>query len=204
MFPDCFQQEGLVMLAPESYLDFFRKFSKLSDEAFEAFLSKCKRKKAAKNEILLKEGEVQRDMLLVLQGVQMSYTYHNDKQHIIAFSYPPSPSGVPESFFERSASNFCLQALSQSEFLSISYDDLESLLEEYPEFDKLFRKMIEAVLSGTIKRCIELQAYSIEERYLAFVKRSPHLLQMVPHKYLASYLNISVTNFSRLYNKIKI
>jgi CRP-like cAMP-binding protein len=143
-------------------------------------------------------------MLLVLKGVQMSYCYHNDRQHIIAFSYPPSPSGVPESFFEKTASKFCLQAISSSEFLSISYEDFEFCLSEYPDLEKVYRKMTEAVLAGTIQRCIELQAFSIEERFSAFAKRSPHLLQLIPHKYLASYLNISASNFSKLYNTKKI
>lgn len=192
------------MISPESYLDFFRNFAALSDESFYAFLSKCKRRTAAKNEIILSEGAVQRDMLLVLKGLQMSYCYHNDRQHIIAFSYPPSPSGVPESFFEKTASKFCLQAISSSEFLSISYEDFEFCLSEYSDLEKVYRKMTEAVLAGTILRCIELQAYSIEERFSAFVKRSPHLLQLIPHKYLASYLNISASNFSKLYNTKKI
>lgn len=81
------------------YLSFFRQFSTLSESSYALFLDKCKKKSADRGEILLKEGEVQKEMLLVLEGVQMSFYYHNDKQHIIAFSYPPSPSGVPESFF---------------------------------------------------------------------------------------------------------
>ncbi len=163
------------MLSPESYLVFFRSFSTLDEASFHAFLSKCKRKTAAKNEIILSEGDVQRDMLLVLKGVQMSYCYHNDRQHIIAFSYPPSPSGVPESFIERTASKFCLQAISDSEFLSISYDDFEAHIRDFPDFERLYRKMTEAVLCGTIQRCIELQAFSIEERFSAFAKKSTSL-----------------------------
>jgi CRP-like cAMP-binding protein len=192
------------MLSPESYLGFFRNFAPLSEDSFNVFLSKCKKKIAAKNEIILGEGDVQRDMLLVLKGLQMSYCYHNDRQHIIAFSYPPSLSGVPESFIERTASRFCLQAISDSEFLSISYDDFDMHIRDFPDFERLYRKMTEAVLCGTIQRCIELQAFSIEERFSAFAKRSPHLLQLIPHKYLASYLNISASNFSRLYNSVKI
>jgi len=197
-------EKNKLMLSPDSYLDFFRNFAPLSDTGFRAFLSKCKRKTVAKNEIILSEGAVQRDMLLVLKGVQMSFCYHKDRQHIIAFSYPPSPSGVPESFFEKSASKFCLQAISDSEFLSISYDDFEDCLANYPDLEKVYRKMTEAVLAGTIQRCIELQACTIEERFTAFVQRSPHLLQLIPHKYLASYLNISASNFSKLYNSVKI
>ena len=93
------------------YVSFFRQFSTLSVSSYALFLDKCKKKSADRGKILLKEGEVQKEMLLVLEGVQMSFYYHNDKQHIIAFSYPPSPSGVPESFFSQQPSRFCLQGI---------------------------------------------------------------------------------------------
>jgi CRP-like cAMP-binding protein len=186
------------------YLSFFRQFSTLSESSYALFMDKCREKSADRGEILLKEGEVQKEMLLVLEGVQMSFYYHNDKQHIIAFSYPPSPSGVPESFFSQQPSRFCLQAMNASKFYAISYSDIQFLLENNKEWEVLFRKMTEAVLAGTIQRCVELQAYSMEERFIAFSKRSLPLFQLIPHKYLAAYLNISPTNFSKLYNRIKI
>jgi hypothetical protein len=43
----------------------------------------------------------------------------------------------------------------------------------------------------------------MEERYKAFCRRSAHLLQRVPHKYIASYLGIDATNFSKLYNTVR-
>jgi len=134
----------------------------------------------------------------------MSYCYHNDKQHIIAFSYPPSPSGVPESFLLQSPSRFCLQAMTASQFYAITYNDIQFILENNKEWERLFSKMTAFVLAGTIQRCIELQAYSMDERFVTFAKRSPQLFQLIPHKYLASYLNISPTNFSKLFNRGKI
>ena len=64
--------------------------------------------------------------------------------------------------------------------------------------------MTEAVLAGMIQRHFELQSLSIKERFLVFARRSPHLLELVPHKYLAAYLNINPTNFSKLFNSVKM
>src|SRR5690606_24095175 len=50
---------------------------------------------------------------------------------------------------------------------------------------------------------IELHSMTIEERYKSFCQRSSHLLQLVPHKYIASYLGIDPTNFSKLFNTLK-
>ncbi|MDQ3015104.1 MAG: Crp/Fnr family transcriptional regulator, partial [Bacteroidota bacterium] len=70
--------------------------------------------------------------------------------------------------------------------------------------ERLFRKMTEAVLAGMINRHIELHSLTMEERYKIFCSRSPHLLHLVPHKYIASYLGMDATNFSKLYNSIRI
>jgi hypothetical protein len=55
-----------------------------------------------------------------------------------------------------------------------------------------------------LERLVELQTFSAEDRYKRLLQRSPHILQLVPHKYLASYLGMDATNFSKLINKIKI
>lgn len=62
--------------------------------------------------------------------------------------------------------------------------------------------MTEAMFAGMIDLHIELRAMTIEERYKKFCRKSPHLLQLVPHKYIASYLGIDPTNFSKLFNNV--
>jgi CRP-like cAMP-binding protein len=41
------------------------------------------------------------------------------------------------------------------------------------------------------------------ERFLQFVERNPELVQRVPQKYLASYLNMKPETFSRLKHLLK-
>ena len=36
------------------------------------------------------------------------------------------------------------------------------------------------------------------------IEQIPHLLQLVPHKYLANYIGIDATNFSKLINSVRI
>jgi hypothetical protein len=36
------------------------------------------------------------------------------------------------------------------------------------------------------------------------LKRSPHVLRLIPHKYLASYLGIDATTFSKLLGTIRL
>lgn len=77
-------------------------------------------------------------------------------------------------------------------------------MQEHREIETLFRKTTELFLMGVIQRQHELMAFDIETRFKTFVKRSPHLLNMVSQKDLASYLRMDSTNFSKLINKIPI
>jgi hypothetical protein len=101
-------------------------------------------------------------------------------------------------------SRYYLKCLTDSKFDSIHFLELQELFEASQELERLFRKMTEAILAGVINRHIELQTSGIEERFRSFCQRSPHLLQLVPHKYIASYLNIDSTNFSKLFNTVKL
>jgi CRP-like cAMP-binding protein len=159
---------------------------------------------ASRKTILTSPGETQRYMYFVKQGIQKSYYLSEGKQHIMAFTYPPSFSGIPESFFTQKPSHYFLETLTDSAFIRLSYDKHQELMESHREIETLFRKGTEQLLAGVITRQFELMALSIEDRFRAFASRSPHLFQMVSHKDLASYLRIDPTNFSKLYNRIQI
>lgn len=154
--------------------------------------------------IMTHEGDVERYMYFVLDGIQRSYLLSDGKEHVIAFSYAPSLSGIPNSFIDQSCSKYFLETITKSRFLRISKEVHEQFLEEHHQLETLVRKATELVLIGVIDRHAELMAYDIETRFRDFAKRSPHLLNAVPHKDLASYLRIDATNFSKLLNSVKL
>lgn len=187
--------------------DLFQQFSRVSpipNEAYESFEKKLTLRKFKKGEFIINPGEVQKELFFVQKGVQMAFFEDSKKTYVMAFTYPPDFCAIPDSFTFQKPSKYYLQCLSNSEMLAIKHPDLSALYEQFHEVDRLFRKMTEAVLAGVLDRQLELQTGSMEERFRGFCERSPHLLQLVPHKYLASYLNIDPTNFSKLFNSVRI
>ena len=191
------------MATPE-LLQFFRQFHQVDDDTLDMLVGAFKSRTAEKGSYLVVPGQVQKQAYFGREGVQMAYHDSGAKQHVIAFIYPPGICAIPGSFSFQESSKYYLKCLTKSEFLCISFEVLQELFDQSPQLERLFRKMTEAILAGFIDRHIELHALTIQERYLAFAERSPHLLQLVPHKYIASYLGIDPTNFSRLFNSVKI
>jgi CRP-like cAMP-binding protein len=100
-------------------------------------------------------------------------------------------------------SHFFLETLSPSRLLRLSYEAHERMMAQHRELETLMRKATELVLAGIVQQYHERLALSIEERFSVFMERSAHLLQLIPHKYLASYLNMDPTNFSKLLGQRK-
>lgn len=167
-------------------------------------LQSASKKQFPKGHVLVQPGQVQQELYLVESGVQMSVYEEGGRPLVLAFTYAPGFCALPDSFSLQQPTNSRLESVTDSVLHAISYTRLNALFDEVPGLERFFRQATEQVLAGLIQRHIEWQTLDMEARYLLFCRRSGHLLQMVPHKYIASYLGIDPTNFSKLYNRVKI
>ncbi|MEZ4805474.1 MAG: Crp/Fnr family transcriptional regulator [Bacteroidia bacterium] len=184
--------------------DFFNKIHSIDQEILDDYISHWTKYTAPKKTIMTAPGETERYMYFVIDGIQKSYYLNDDKQHVIAFTYPPSFSGIPESFLTQAPSKYFLETITESSFLRISFEKHYQLMQEHREIETLFRKATELILIGMVQRHYELMAFDINQRFTSFAQRSPHLFNLVAHKDLASYLRIDSTNFSKLFNSLRI
>jgi CRP-like cAMP-binding protein len=183
---------------------FLSTIHEVDDRILEEYLSCWTEYSVPKNTIMTWEGDTERYMYFVVEGIQKSYYSNKNKEHIIAFTYFPSLSGIPESFLNQSPSNYYLKTITESKFLRISFEKHQKLMAKHRSIETLFRKATEFLLIDVLNRYYELMAFDIEDRFKNFTARSPHLLQMVSHKDLASYLRIDPSNFSKLLGSVKI
>jgi CRP-like cAMP-binding protein len=155
--------------------------------------------------ILTAAGETERHLYFVLEGLQRAfYIGDSNKEATIVFTYPPSFSGVADSFLTQTASLYFLETLTASRFLRISYDSVDQMAKSSPAIQQLLFKATAYALKGALQRHIELQCFTNEEKFRTLLQRSPHILNLVPHKYIASYLGMDATNFSKLLGSVKL
>lgn len=155
--------------------------------------------------ILTAAGETERYLYFVVEGVQRAfYLGDGNKEATIVFTYPPSFSGVADSFLTQTPSLYFLETITASRFLRISYDEIQHHIKTHPVTQQLIFKATAFALKGALERHIELQCFTNEEKFKVLLKRSPHVLNLVPHKYLASYLGMDATNFSKLLSTVRL
>lgn len=185
----------------KAYLD---QFHALTSADYKLLTAHLKSRSFKKGEVMVEAGAIQRELYFVKQGIQMAYFNADDKEYVMAFTYAPGLCAIPDSFSFQQPSRYRLIALSSTEVDCLSYTQLQALFDQAQNIERLFRKITEQILAGMITRHFELHSLSMEARFKNFCQRSPQLLQEVPHKYLASYLGIDPTNFSKLYNSVRI
>jgi CRP-like cAMP-binding protein len=177
----------------------------LPEMEMEAFLSIWQPYKAKRKTLLSRAGEKERHLYFVLEGIQrVFYTGEDGRDATIVFTYPPSFSGVADSFLTQTNSRFSCETLTPSVFLKTDFNQLDSLMKNYHEIERMIRVMTNQAFSGVLHRIVETQCFTAEEKFRSLFARSPHLLNLVPHKYIASYLGVDATNFSKMLAKIRI
>ena len=176
----------------------------IDEVAWEAFAAPWKMVHAKRKEVLTRTGDIEKYLYLVLAGAQRAYSLHNDKEVTIVFSYPHSFSGVVDSFLLQQPAKYHLECITDSTFLRISYVSFHELIHQHRSLETWLRLAITHVLAGTLQRQVELSAFSAEEKFITLLQRSPQVLNLIPHKYLASYIGVDPTNFSKLLANVRI
>ncbi|MCB9234018.1 MAG: Crp/Fnr family transcriptional regulator [Bacteroidia bacterium] len=179
-------------------------FSPLSEAAWQDFAAGLELIRVRRKQLITRQGEVERYMYFVVEGIQRGFYLRDDKDFTIAFSFNHSFSGIPESFFTQTPSNCFLEALTPGMLLRHDHDRLMRLFDTHHDLERVMRIATQQILAGMTERLYQIQALTAEERFRALAARSPHVLNLIPQKYLASYLGMNPATFSTLMNSIKL
>lgn len=177
----------------------------LPNEVWEEYESIWQPFSAKRKELLTAAGDTERHLYFVLEGIQRAwYVNEQGKEATIVFMYPPSFSGVADSFLLQKPSRFFFETLTESHFLRTTWKQLNELMIRHHPVETLLRKGVSFTLAGVLERQVELLCFSAEQKFKTLLTRSPHVLRMIPHKYLASYLGIDPTTFSKLLGTVRL
>lgn len=140
-----------------------------------------------------------RHLAFVNGGCLREYTVdQKGDEHIIQFAIEDWWISDLNSFLSGMPTTHNIDALQDSDVLLLGTAARERLLESVPKIERFFRLLLEANYVATHKRINETLSASAEERYLAFLKTYPNLVEQVPQNHIASYLGITPQSLSRI------
>jgi len=186
------------------FKDYLRRFFDISDDDFEQFLAPVIRvRRFGKKEIITKAGEVEDYFNFILKGLVRKYYRKNHHEINTQISIEGHLITSQESFHSRQPSEYIIEAIEPTTLVSITHDDLERVYAQSHEMEHLARLLITYAMVIKDKWQMQLVKMTPRERFLRFVTKNPELMQRVPQKYLASYLNIKPETFSRFKHLLK-
>jgi len=173
-------------------------FISLSRSEFDRMQPYIEIREFDKKEKILREGETEGYLNIVFRGLVRQYIPTRDREVTIQLATEGHVVHSELSFHNRKPSVSELETIESTTLLSITYEHLQELYDLFPFMEKLGRLMISDLFIRQDKRYIDQLGKSTRQRFLEYVRSHPHMLQRVPQKYLASYLNIKPETFSRL------
>ncbi|MFV8347209.1 Crp/Fnr family transcriptional regulator [Flavobacterium sp. ZB4P13] len=176
---------------------------KLTTEEVETLQTFWKQKRLAKNEYLVRNGEVcTYDSFIILGSFKAFYIHpETGKEEILFFAIEDWWATDLDSFANQTPSIYNIQALEESVVQQISYQSFEKLLLTIPKFERYFRLILQGYTASIHKRIILTNAHSAQERYDDFLKKYPKIVQKIPQYLIASYLGITPEFLSMLRSK---
>ncbi|WP_299665155.1 Crp/Fnr family transcriptional regulator [uncultured Polaribacter sp.] len=152
-----------------------------------------------KNDFLAKKNKKQVDFFILKSGIVRSYYSDEDgKVHIRNFFTTLKTSGDIGALITNKPSKLYYDCLTDCEVYAINFKDFINLVNSNHNFSKLYNTMLTNIVLVLQSKVYDLSVLNGTERYLKLRKEIPELENLIPQYHIASYLNITPVQLSRI------
>ena len=185
-------QTSLILTNISKHID-------LQADESEFFISLLKTKRVKRKQFLLREKEICTHSIFVNSGCLRGFTLDaNGYEHILQFAPPGWWIADMYSMLTGQPGELYIEALEETEVLTLHIDDRNLLMQKVPKFERFFRIIIENSLITFRQRLMENLGLPARERYLLFCKRYPTLIERLPQKQVAAYIGVTPEFLSKM------
>lgn len=166
-------------------------------------LSKFRLIETKRNEQLLLRGEVCKYVYFIARGCLQVYTYDQDMNETTR-DIVIEDNWCTElmSFGSGQPALESIRAVEPSQLLAIDRKGFQEMMETVPQFDKVYKQILEASYANSVYRINTFVSLSALDRIKWLMQNRPTLMNRLSSKLIASYLGIHKDVFSRLKAKL--
>lgn len=182
----------------ESIISYLHSIHPLSSKLEEYLKGILESKNIRKKTLILKKGQVAGSIYFIEKGLVRCFYMKQQKEVCSWFMKEGDVIVSVESFFTQKPSYESIQTLEDTILHYISYNELQFIYHNFPEFNFIGRVLTEKYYALSERRLHSLRMQQATERYQWFLKESPELIQRISSTLLASYLGITLETLSRI------
>jgi CRP-like cAMP-binding protein len=156
-----------------------------------------------RNETLLVQGDVCNYVYFIAKGCLQVYVYDSDMNETTRdIIVEDNWCSELISFGSGKPASENIRAVESSELLAINREGFQLMMEKVPEFDRIYKQILEASYANSVYRINTFVSLTALERIKWLMHNRPKLLTRLSSKLIASYIGISQETFSRLKAKL--
>ena len=187
------------------FFQFLLKFIYLSEDEFDHIIKPhLQIRQFKKKQVITAHGDVENHFNFIIKGLVRKYFKRDNEEINTQLSVEGHIIQSYESFHSRLPSEYVVEAIEPTTVISITHDDLEKIFATNAKMERLGRLVVTFAMIVKDHWQVSMIKHTPRERFLNFVQKNPELLQRVPQKYLASFLNIQPETFSRFKHMLKL
>ena len=187
------------MLEKNQLLEYLKQYNLFTDSEINEFISLATISTIKKGDFFIKQDEICTTLSFVNFGIFRSFYYsNNDEEITYCFTFPNTLLVAYSSFITQNKSEENLQALTDSEIISISKKELENLAESNNKWLNFLKIIAEKEYVELEKWIFNHQKSNAQKRYVDLIHSNPQFVQQIPLHYIASYLGITQRHLSRI------
>lgn len=174
-------------------------FTVLNDESKLILVNLLSKKSLKKNDFIVKKGEKIEDFYLLTKGVVRSFVLDKDnKEHTRSLFRPGSTTGCLKGLISNKKAHLHYECLTDCEFYYGNFNEFKKLTEERIDFANQYSILLENIFFLLESKIHDLSVLNASERYLKMRKEYPNIENLINQYHIASYLNISPVQLSRI------
>ncbi len=186
------------MTGLENYL---QQYFDISPGSCEIVAGSFKPETIKKGDYFLRSGSASNRLSFIVDGMLRIYVKQEAKEVTQWISNAGSFVTDFNAFFYQNPSFRDIQALSDTQLLTIDFETFQSLSKTVPAWKEFERIFIGKCFVFMESRVFDLISLSAEERYKSLFEQNRELFNQVPQQYLASMLGMTPETFSRIRKK---
>ena len=179
--------------------DVFEKTLGLTDpDLIQELIDACTPLHLKAGDFLIREGDMPMVVPFLLKGIVRGFLFDvNGREITDCFAVQP---GIPvmTSADLRVPSPFSMEAMVDSEFLTIPIVEIQRLLEKYSELQQLYNQLLIFSFSMHWEIKLTLCRNTAMQKYQWFLEKYPGLIDRISNKCIASFLGMTPVTLSKL------
>lgn len=184
-------------------MDFFRSFvyavHDISENSFQEFNKIIEDKTLQKNHKIVSLGQIPTQFYILKKGVIRSYAIdEKGKEYTKTLFTPITTSGNLGALIKKQPSNLIYECLTECEVIECPYYTFYELSKKNHDLAIYHYKVLQNIYLREESKILELSMLNATQRYEALRKKQPNIDNLINQYHIASFLNITPVQLSRI------